>query len=264
MFCTECGGNISASDRACPSCGARAQEDRPRTVLVPPTPAPRPVAAAVAANYAKPGFGVMGMTRSILGALAQGAVIRNAIALVMRIGAVLILLAGLLVVISVLKVSFQLQAATGTIGGLLVAVLMGVAFFAVAQIYLFRAQSVHDLEDSPFTIIPILSILFRASGESYAVFALLLGVGGCLFSWLSGESLMMLMAGFGALLPPIPGMAEVGGQSFVSGLVFLISMIVAAFASLVFFYAMAELVVVLVDIAMNVRRLVKGQSAVVA
>jgi hypothetical protein len=256
MFCTECGGNISASDRVCPSCGARAQDDRHATVVV---SAP---ARAVAADYTKPGFGVMGITRAVLGALARGAVIRNAIALVMRVGAVLILLGGLLVVITVLKMSFQISSAAATIGGLLVAVLMGVAFFAVSQIYLFRAQSVHDLEDSPFTIIPILSILFRASGEAYAVGALAFGVGGCLFTWLSGMSPTMLLSGLGGFMPPIPGLNEMGGQSFVSGLVFLVTMIVAGFAALIGFYALSELVVVLVDIAINVRRLVKGQTAV--
>jgi hypothetical protein len=219
---------------------------------------------AVAADYKKPGFGVMGITRSILGALAQGTVIRNAVALVMRIGAVLVLLGGLVVVIAVLKTSFQISTATATIGGLLVAVLMAAAFFAVSQIYLFRAQSVHDLEDSPFTIIPILSILFRASGEAYAIGALAFGVGGCLFTWLSGMSPTMLLSGLGGFMPPIPGLNELGGQSFVSGLVFLVTMIVAAFGALVGFYALAELVVVLVDIAINVRRLVKGQAAVAA
>src|ERR1700675_362 len=109
MFCTQCGGSISASDRACPSCGARAQEDRPRTVVV---PAPTPAARAMASDYAKPGFGVMSITRAILGALAQGKVIRNAIAFLMRVGAVLILLGGLLVVIQILKFSFQISAAT--------------------------------------------------------------------------------------------------------------------------------------------------------
>jgi hypothetical protein len=217
-------------------------------------------ARTAAADYAKPGFGVMSITRAILGALAQGKVIRNAIALVMRVGAVLILLGGLLVVIQILKMSFQISSATATIGGLLVAVLLGAAFFAISQIYLYRAQSVHDLEDSPFTIIPILSILFRASGESYAVGALAFGVGGCLFTWLSGMSPMMLMSGLGGFMPPIPGLSEMGGQSFVSGLVFLVTMIIAAFAALVAFYALAELVIVLVDIAINVRRLVKGQA----
>jgi hypothetical protein len=180
----------------------------------------------------------------------------------MRVGAVLILLGGLLVVIQVLKMAFQISAATATIGGLLLAVLMAAAFFAVAQIYLFRAQSVHDLEDSPFTIIPIISILFRASGEAYAIGALAFGVGGCLFTWLSGMSPTMLLSGLGGFMPPIPGLNEMGGQSFVSGLVFLVTMIIAGFAALIAFYALAELVLVLVDIAVNVRRLVKGQAAV--
>lgn len=206
----------------------------------------------------------MGITRVVLGALAEGKVIRNAIALVMRVGAVLILLGGLLVVIQILKMSFQISSATATIGGLVVAVLLAVAFFAVAQIYLFRAQSVYDLEDSPFTIIPILSILFRASGEAYAVGALAFGVGGCLFTWLSGMSPTMLLSGLGGFMPPIPGLNELGGQSFVSGLVFLVTMTIAGFAALVTFYALAELVIVLVDIATNVRRLVKGQAAVAA
>jgi hypothetical protein len=258
MFCTECGGNVSASDRVCPSCGVRLQEDRP---------APRaavPVAVrTMAADYKKPGFGVISVTRSILGALAEGSVIRNAIALVMRVLAVLILVGGLLVVVQVLKMSFQISSAAATIGGLLVAVLLACASFAVAQIYLYRAQSVHDLEDSPFTIIPILSILFRASGEAYAVGALAFGVGGCLFTWLSGMSPMLLLSGLGGFMPPIPGLNELGGggQSFVSGLVFLVTMIIAAFGALVAFYALSELVIVLVDIAINVRRLVKGQAS---
>jgi len=253
MFCTECGGNISASDRACPSCGAR-QGDAPARPA-----APVAVRSAVA-DYKKPGFGVMGITRSILGALAEGSVIRNAIALIMRLGAVLVLLAGLLLVIQILKMSFQIQSATATIGGLLVAVLLAGAAFAIAQIYLYRAQSVHDLEDSPFTVVPILSILFRASGEAYAVGAVSFGVGGCLFTWLSGMSPMLLMSSLGGFMPPIPGMNEMGGQSFVSGLMFLVVMIAAAFGALVAFYALAELVIVLVDIALNVRRLVKGQA----
>jgi hypothetical protein len=259
MFCTECGGNVSASDRVCPSCGVRLQEDRPT-----PRAATPAAVRAVAADYKKPGFGVMGITRSILGALAEGRVIRNAIALVMRVLAVLVLIGGLLVVIQVLKVSFQISSATATIGGLVVAVLMVGAFFAVAQICLYRAQSVHDLQDSPFTIIPILSILFRAWGEAYAAATLAVGVGGCLFTWLSGMSPMMLLPGLGAFMPPIPGFTDLGGQSFVTGLIFLIMMVVFAFGALVTFYALSELVIVLVDIAMNVRHLVKGQAPAAA
>jgi hypothetical protein len=64
----------------------------------------------------------------------------------------------------------------------------------------------------------------------------------------------------GEFMPPIPGLNELGGQSFVSGLVFLATMAIAAFVALITFYALSELVIVLVDIAINVRRLVKGQA----
>jgi hypothetical protein len=259
MFCTECGGSISAADRVCPSCGARTENDRSAPGR--PLAVARPAAVG---TYKQPGYGVMPVTRAVLSALAEGTVLRNAIALVMRVGAVLIVLGGVLMVILLLKTSFQLQSAGATIGGLLLAVLLAVAFFAVSQIYLLRAQSVHDLEDSPFTVIPILSILFRASGEAYAVGAIAFGVGGCLFTWLSGMSPTMLLSGLGGFMPPIPGLNELGGQSFVSGLIFLVTMIIAGFTALVVFYALSELVVVLVDIAINVRRLVKGQAVAIS
>jgi len=251
MFCTECGANVSSGETICRACGARVQDAKP----------PQPVVMRAAAAYKQPGFGVLGITRAVLGALAQGKFIRNTIAIVMQVAAVVALLAGLLAVIQILKLAFQIPSATATIGGLLVAVLLAAAVFAVAQIYLYRAQSVRDLEESPFTIIPILSILFRTTGESYAVLAVAFGIGGCVFTWLSGMSPRMLLAGMGDFLPP---MLAGGGQSFVDGLVFLVFMVVAAFGSLVVFYALAELVIVLVDIAINVRRLVKGQASVAA
>ncbi|HUM03985.1 MAG TPA: hypothetical protein VLT90_00905 [Terriglobales bacterium] len=253
MFCTECGGNVGAGDTICRACGARVQDAKPA----------QPVAIRAAAAYKQPGFGIMGITRMVLGALAQGKFIRNTVAIVMQVAAVVILLAGLLAVIQMLKLAFQISAATATIGGLLVAVLIAAAVFAVAQIYLYRAQTVRELEESPFTIIPILSILFRTTGESYAVLAVAFGLGGCLFTWLSGMSPRMLLAGMGDFLPPMLA-AGGSGQSFVDGLMFLVIMVLAAFGSLVLFYALAELVIVLVDIALNVRRLVKGQASVAA
>jgi uncharacterized membrane protein YhaH (DUF805 family) len=197
----------------------------------------------------------------VLGALAEGRVIRSSIAVVLQVAAVLVLLGGLFALIQILKFSFQFPSATATIGGLLVAILVAAALFADAQILLFRAQSVRELEDSPFTVIPILSILFRTTGETYAVGALAMGVGGCVFTWLSGMSPRTLLSGMGELVPNIPGMGEGGGgQSFVDGLIFLAAMAIAAFVALVVFYALAELVIVMVDIAINVRRLVKAHA----
>jgi uncharacterized membrane protein (DUF485 family) len=248
MFCAECGATLNSQDKICSACGAKVEQ-----------PVAAPVAAAHVAvpAYRKAGFGVLGITRTVLKALSEGRIIRNAIAIVMQVVAVLILLAGLLALIQILKLSFALNSATATVGGLVVAICVAVAVFAIAQIYLFRAQSVRELEDSPFTVVPILSIMFRAAGETYAVLALSLGVGGCIFTWFSGMSPRTLMGGLG---DAIPGMPAGGGSGFLDGLIFGAALVVVAFLVLVVFYALAELVVVTVDIAINIRRIARREA----
>ena len=248
MFCGECGAPVNASDASCSACGAKVHaEARPKISV---------------AALKTPGFGVMSPTRRVLHSLSEGKVIRSSIATILQIGAVLTLLLALVALVMILKYSFQLLSAGGTIGGIILAVLMVVALFAVAQIYLFRAQSVRELGDSPFTVIPILSILFRAAGETYAIGSLAWGMGGCLFIWLSGMNPMALLANVGTFIPNIPGMAESAGTggTFLDGLIFLVGMVVGAFVALVVFYALAELVVVIVDIAINVRKIEGRES----
>lgn len=243
MFCGECGGPVNASDAACPACGAKMHAEARTKISV--------------ASLKTPGFGVMTPTRRVLHSLSEGKVIRSSIATILQIGAVLTLLGALVALVVILKYSFQMQSTGATIGGIILAVLIVAALFAVAQIYLFRAQSVRELGDSPFTVIPILSILFRAAGETYAVASLAWGVGGCLFIWLSGMNPMILLQNVGTFIPNFPGMADTSAASspFLEGLIFLVGMVIAAFVSLVVFYALAELVVVIVDIAMNVRKI---------
>lgn len=255
MFCGECGASIGPQDRACPSCGAPAQVD------------PHPPAAVSMAAIQRPGFGVLGITRGILNALSQGRVIRRSIAVVLQIGAVLVLLTALVMLVLILKQSFQAGTSAGaTIGGIIVALLLTAALFAVSQIYLFRANSVRELDDSPFTVIPILSILFRAAGETYAVVALGLGLGGCVFTWVSGANPGTLLAAIGSNLGPFaPAVAgETGNGPFLDGLAFLAGLVVMAFIALVSFYALAELVLMIVDIAINVRKIESRDIAAAA
>jgi hypothetical protein len=246
MFCGECGAQVNASDLVCSACGAKVQPQR---------------GALSISALRKPGFGVLTVTRTVLVALSQGKVIRSSIATVMQIGAVLVLLLALLALVAMLRISFQLPSAAATVGGIIVAALLAVALFAVAQIYLFRAQSVRELADSPFTIVPILSILLRAAGETYAVIALSFGIGGCLFTWLSGMNPTNLASGLGTLVPSLPGSGE-GGGSFLDGLIFLVGLWLAAVLALIVFYALAEMIVVGVDIALNVRKIQNRESGV--
>jgi len=84
-------------------------------------------------------------------------------------------------------------------------------------------------------VVPILSILFRTTGETYAVLALAVGVGGCAFTWLSGMSPRSLLSGLGDFLPNMPA----GGEGFLDGVIFLAAMAAVAFLALVGFYALA-------------------------
>jgi hypothetical protein len=177
-------------------------------------------------------------------------VIRTAVVFALRAFGVLTVLAGLYFLIEILKLSFQLPT-QATIGGLLFAIIFVAAIASVFQIFFYRAESVRDLGQSPFTIIPIFSILFRTLGESYATLGVAAGVGGCVFIWLSGMSPVRFLPGLGEMLPPV------SGGTFLDGVEFLVMAVVLSFVFLVVFYFLAEAVVVLVDIARNIRLLVR-------
>jgi hypothetical protein len=167
------------------------------------------------------------------------------------------LLAGVYLVIETLKLAFNLPT-TATIGGILAAALLGAATFAVFQILFYRADSISRLGDSAFTVMPIFSLLFRAWGETYAAFVATLGVAGCVFTWFSGMNPAVLL---GAYVPvPLPPSIPME-SNFVVGLIFLIVTALMSFAVLIFFYFLAEAVIVIADIARNVGLLVRASGA---
>lgn len=183
----------------------------------------------------------------ILDALSRGRVIRMSVGIGLRILAILSLLGGLWLLVEILKFSFQLPT-EGTIGGLLFAVVSLATTVAVAQIFWYRAETVTALSESPFTVIPIVSILFRTAGEVYAALGASVGVGGCVFIWLAGFDPLRLLGGVTGLLPRASAEA-----TFLGGISFLLYMSLTAFFVLVVFYFLAESSLVLVDIAQHVR-----------
>ncbi len=187
----------------------------------------------------------------ILAALDRGNIIRTAVVLALRVLGVLTVLSGIYMLVEILKLSFQLPT-QGTIGGLVFAVIFIVAIAAITQILFYRAESVRDLGESPFTVIPIFSILFRTLGEIYATSGVAVGLGGCLFIWLSGLNPAQMLPGASQLLPTVTG------GTFVDGVLFLLYAALASFAALVVFYFLAEATVVIVDIARNIRLMAKS------
>jgi hypothetical protein len=154
-----------------------------------------------------------------------------------------------------LSVVFQPQVPDETTaGGLLFGLIFLAAVLAVGQIFWYRADSVRDLEEAPFTVIPIVSILFRAAGEGYATLGASAAVGGCLFMWFARAYPYVLLGELGGWLP-----STRSEPTFLGGLSFLGYVGLVSFLVLIFFYFMAESIVVMADIAVHVRLLV-GQG----
>jgi hypothetical protein len=196
----------------------------------------------------------------VLKALEQGAVIRKAMQAVLLVAAVLVALSGLLTVIAVLKFAFQMPSSEVTIGGLLLAVFLLAAFAAMTQILWYRSSSVREIPEGPYTVVPIFSLLLRTVGELYATMLAFLGLGGCLFIWLTRTSPLDVMGRYGELLPDMLR----GGTSFLSGITFAGLSLVFALLALVFFYFLAETSMVLVDIAIQLRQKPQPQAQAMA
>jgi hypothetical protein len=186
---------------------------------------------------------ILNFFHPVLKALSDGRVIRTTVVWVLRILAVLLLL-------DILEACFRGAGAGLAVGGVLLALILLLALACVAQVLFYRAASVEGLTDSTLTVIPIVSILFRAAGEVYATLGVAVGVGGCLFTWLAGASPSGLLGAVGGVLPTAPG-----DQSFLGGLMFLAYMAVASFLVLVVFYFLAEGTLLWADMAHNMRLL---------
>jgi hypothetical protein len=191
---------------------------------------------------------VLNFFKPVLDALNDGKIIRSSISLGLQILGGLSLVGGVYLLVEMLKASFDLPT-EGTIGGLLLSIVFIAAVLSVAQIFFYRATNVLELGESQFTVIPIFSILFRCFGEIYATLGVSIGIGGCLFIWLSKYNPLYLFGGIGQFFPSLSPEG-----TFLGGVFFLVYFALLSFVIIVVFYFLAELTVVLVDIAKNIRQ----------
>ncbi len=245
MFCENCGKTIADAVAACPHCGQA-------------TGVSQATGAAVAVRlprltHPKLESGIAGFCRPVLQALEDGKVLRTLMALFLRLGAVVLALGALYLVIEVAKDALRAQETQTTIAELILALI--VLLFGVSAFFIcfYRAASVASLGESPFTVIPMVSILSRTTGEVYAAGLVLLGVGACLFVWFTGRSPETIL---GPLGPVLSGAGSSGGP-FIDGVKLLLFGFLGGFAALLGFYFLAEFIVVIADIARNVRVLVQ-------
>jgi hypothetical protein len=199
---------------------------------------------------------ILGPSRWVFGSLERGSFIRRAVSLALRLSAVLNLFGGIYLIIQALKFSFGLPTGEGTAGGLFFTLLLVLNIAAQIQVLLYRAESVASLGESPFTVIPILSILSRLLGEQFAITGLTIGVGGCAYILVTGGSPIQLVNMIAPFLP-----VSASGGTFIDGVIWLAWALLISFSALLVFYFIAESILLFADIARNVRSLVKAKGA---
>ncbi len=179
----------------------------------------------------------------ILEALNDGRFIRKCVIIALKVLAVIVALGGLM---SALGILTTMSRGSGTVGGILLAIMILASAACVAQVYWYRAGSVAALGHSHYTVIPIFAILSRAGGEAAATGLSGLGVGLCLALWLSPD--------FGSLGQGIPYLGMVAGAGgFIGGIIALVYCAVIGFSALILGYLWAECIMLLVDIEQNTR-----------
>jgi hypothetical protein len=183
----------------------------------------------------------------VLEKISQGQFFRKAFAIALQIMAVVIATAALVAWITVWK-SISEYSSEAIFGIIIFQLLFVIAVYMVVHILLIRAGNINALPDSDYTVIPIVSITLKLFGEIYASFVTVISIGGGILTWFIGSNALYMIKGSAPFFPSYGS-----GEGFWGGLVFIAGGLFSAFVGLVFFYFLAEAVVVLVDIAKNIK-----------
>ncbi len=184
--------------------------------------------------------------KSVLQLISQGQFFRKAVAVILRIMAVVVVIAALVVWIPEWE-SVSGASTEWTLGIIIFRLLLVIAIYMVVHTMLIRARDIAELPEADFTVIPIASIALKLIGEIYACFAAVISVAGGILIWfIRGDAFFLIKR----VAPIVPNF---GGEGFLGGILFIASEFFVAFFVLVFFYFLAEAVVVMVDVAKNTK-----------
>lgn len=190
---------------------------------------------------------------TILRSLSEGRVLRRATATALRVVAALAVVGALVDVVLILRLSFGADDAAATIAGVLLALGVAACGLVASQVAWFRAGSVEALPESQHPMLAIASVLLRTTGEIVAACFLTLGLFAAVASWIAPR-----FAGYAMAWVPVgvPGASFTSG--FLGGIAILLACAFTAAIALAVAYLLAESVVVLADIARDVRALSGG------
>jgi hypothetical protein len=198
-----------------------------------------------------------------LRALSDGRFFRRAFAVVLAVVAVIVGLAGALGVFALFAALTQYGSSLPSealLGAVIFIALLVVGTYMVVHTIGLRARDIVRLPDTGFTMIPILSIFLKLAGEVLACYAIIGGVSACVLSWLASglswrlyEAIRQAIGPFAQFLPirSFIGQGSPGWEVLIPALAGLL----AGFFQLAVFYLLSEAVLVIADIAVNIRHL---------
>lgn len=182
--------------------------------------------------------------------VSKGSFFRKAYGIILRALAVLTGIAGIVGWVTGWRNMFMITGdnPVGVIlGGVLVQLLMVVFLYMVIHGLWIRAKNIEELPETGYFIIPIVSMTLKIFGEMYACVLLFTGLAGGLFQWFAGFDLTQMLEFSLTTLPTL------GATGFLAGLITILAGVAFAFAALVFFYFLSELMIVIVDIAISLK-----------
>lgn len=189
-----------------------------------------------------------------LRSISDGDLFKKVFAIILRVVAIIVALGGLYLWIRLWGAIFDVGGFFPVVGGIIFQIILIITIAMVTHVVWLRAETVAGLPQADFTVIPIASILLKLTGEVYVSLFVPLSIAGGVGIWFGGGNFMYYVSRYVDFLPRLPlDFLRGGGGTFLGGLFFMVGGIVTAFLSLVFFYLLAEILVVTVDIARNLK-----------
>ncbi len=184
--------------------------------------------------------------KPVLDSLANGPFFRKHFALCVRIGAAVAAMAGLVGFVNAWN--FTAHQDAGRIpGGILYMLFLAAAAYMAVHTLLIRANDIDSLPHTGFTLIPVGAVVSLMIGEAYASVCAALAAGGGILIWFTGDAAYNLLGRVTFFLP------FQGGDSFMSGIQFMLHGALRAVAALFLGYLASELFIVVEKLGGNAR-----------
>lgn len=174
-------------------------------------------------------------------------VFNKAFAIILKILAVLTIIAAFVTWVLLWKFVFEIPAA-GIAGGVIFQLFFIVGIYMAIHAVFIRAQHISALKTDEYTVVPVVSIFLKLMGEVYASLTAAIAVGGGILIWFAGGFAADLLKEVPAFIPQYGG-----GATFLGGAIFLAGGLVFAFFTLIAFYFCGEFIKIVADIAVNTK-----------